>query len=1305
MADPLKVFTGLLDAIGETGAAVKPTAPAKVAKTAAKGYFDSLAKTGSDYFKDILAKKQDVPKPEPVPSSQTTIKINGQDASIEGLPNGFYMVPYGNSGFSVQKASDPGKHYSVGKTQADALSNFFSGHTQYAPKPPDIDDAFAQIQKILDELDKPAAPKPTVATKLDPELAAPKAPAAPKPTPGVTWPSYDPVAGTLPPTVKPPTMHPDVRPEPLRQWARQQGNYVTEAFRGVTVKPGGDFQGEFKGSEMFSSVSPKLADLYSGYLSKHPGAKPAPGSYPEGASAVPLWIDTSDYLHTDAQGAHWTAFNPKAIQEAKAQGKKGVVIDNVWDEPNSTNSLEGPQKIFVTFDKRTVKSKFAARFDPKSPDISRSIAAVGITGAAGAVAMAPGDAKAGEIPGEPAGGQDYFADLMKKPAPTVGDRVRPVFIRSADDPDAIAPSTHSGAGRVKDIPSDTADVFKESVEQYKGGVKAGSEAFSKEELHAYTKYLEEVDKWEAGGMKGPRPENPGTGPLKAMKAMSDVAGGLFSAATSPIMGAFRSLVSKPVEEKTGFKHEWTEAVGSLAMPVTGVFKYGKLTPQAGKVVSEVGNFLNKIFNPEKIGKGDRAETLIRNALGVAARDTETTKAAFDEYFKTVNKLDDNDKVALIGYIEGRTKGATISDPALQPVADAIKTAVDQRKTKLQALPSTHQMAFVEDYYTHQWENPQAAQAFTKSWFAKQGTGKNLKKRSIPTIADGMAAGLVPKTLNPLETITDYVTNMDRFIAHNAIIDAGRAVKDVKYYRNPQIAAKLGLEKLEGRLAMRRTPYGDMQAYAPKDWARVYNNSIAKGWHQWETAGQIYDKLQTASNSVTALELGLSGYHLLTMVNEGSIASVANAVSQAVSGVGALSRGELKAGAKLLAGSAKSAATAPFALGVKPYMGHKAQQVYLGRSAGSTQMRKTMDLLEAGGGRAIGRAHAADYKFSAANSYFTSFKRGELAASLKQDFSKGMLRGFARQMGRTLQSFAQPLFEVYIPKMKVGAFHENMSAWLQANPTASYPDQVAMAKKIWDSVDNRFGEVVQDNIFWNTMLKQTAQLGMRSYSWNLGTVREIGGGAKSALTKPKSLGLKGQSYDPKTGYIVAMPITVAVTNAIYQYAMTGKMPESVDDLVAPRTGGQVSGFGGRGQVEERAQLPGYQKDVFGWYEDWYQEMLNKRSSLVATIGELAANRDWKNDPIVNPEHSAPEWMKEYFEYASKFLPISIKQGMQGEKKGSALGLQSYLGIRPSGAQFTDPKGLASSRKYKGEQIDKKRRKAESRKKQVYGGPTD
>ena len=39
---------------------------------------------------------------------------------------------------------------------------------------------------------------------------------------------------------------------------------------------------------------------------------------------------------------------------------------------------------------------------------------------------------------------------------------------------------------------------------------------------------------------------------------------------------------------------------------------------------------------------------------------------------------------------------------------------------------------------------------------------------------------------------------------------------------------------------------------------------------------------------------------------------------------------------------------------------------------------------------------------------------------------------------------------------------------------------------------------------------------------------------------------------------------ATANAVYQYLKTGQAPESVDDLVAGRTGGTAPGFGGRGR---------------------------------------------------------------------------------------------------------------------------------------------
>src|SRR5262249_58404459 len=61
--------------------------------------------------------------------------------------------------------------------------------------------------------------------------------------------------------------------------------------------------------------------------------------------------------------------------------------------------------------------------------------------------------------------------------------------------------------------------------------------------------------------------------------------------------------------------------------------------------------------------------------------------------------------------------------------------------------------------------------------------------------------------------------------------------------------------------------------------------------------------------------------------------------------------------------------------------------------------------------------------------------------------------------------------------------------------ASYTEKLAMARKIVDSADNRLGEMIQDNIFWRKGLKQSAMLAMLSYSWNMGGIREIGGGIR------------------------------------------------------------------------------------------------------------------------------------------------------------------------------------------------------------------
>lgn len=177
-----------------------------------------------------------------------------------------------------------------------------------------------------------------------------------------------------------------IRPEAVSK------GYDTPAYRGLRLHEGMEVQSvnNFdKNGVMFSSDSPLLADMYASYLSKHPGWKVKEGSFDPGAQVAPLYINTKDYHVYDAKGKTWQEANPKATAEARSADKKGVIIQNVWDEPNSTRTLGKPNTVYITFPKgaSTVKSRFAKEFNPESKDMLHMIPVIGVGGAAGYVSL------------------------------------------------------------------------------------------------------------------------------------------------------------------------------------------------------------------------------------------------------------------------------------------------------------------------------------------------------------------------------------------------------------------------------------------------------------------------------------------------------------------------------------------------------------------------------------------------------------------------------------------------------------------------------------------------------------------------------------------------------------------------------------------------------------------------------------------------------------------------------------------------------------------------------------------------------
>jgi hypothetical protein len=590
--------------------------------------------------------------------------------------------------------------------------------------------------------------------------------------------------------------------------------------------------------------------------------------------------------------------------------------------------------------------------------------------------------------------------------------------------------------------------------------------------------------------------------------------------------------------------------------------------------------------------------------------------------------------------------------------------------------STNEASFIEDYYRHAYK-PIAGAVQDSTFLTKFGSGGFTKKRTIPTMAEARAHGYEAVTEDPIEMTMRYIQNAEHFLASKDILKQAIAQGLVK--PTNKAMPKMGVDIPEGWKHVGQS--GLVNYYAPDGFARVYNNFRSRGLQG--AMGEVYQPLQHSFNMITAAELGLSGFHATTMANEGVVSEVARAVQQAYHG------NPLAA-----IGTALKAPVAPFKL---YKTGKEAEKVWLGTTPGTAHMRRVVDLMEKGGGRAKPRMTSEEYKFSSAGSFQEAWRRGARGLDLlanRPGFSEGVMpaaKALLSNVGRAVESGAEILFDKYIPRLKNGAFYETMSTWIQHNPGATEREAAQAARVIVDSIDNRFGEMIHDNIFWDKSLKQAASLMMRSYSWNMGTISEIGGGAKALAS--------GDFNNPKAAYVIALPIVFGMSNAIYQGLKTGQAPQDMQDLIAPRTGGADAATG----LPERLAPIGYMKDVFGWYADPVQEAKNKIATGPRLAGEMITGKDWKGDPIANPEATTPEWLKAYAKHAVEtFTPISVKNQYE-RKKGSEIGrAEAFMGMRPAGRQYVDPEGYEAGKQKRAKREWTRKTKSDVRRESYYEG---
>ena len=184
------------------------------------------------------------------------------------------------------------------------------------------------------------------------------------------------------------------------------------------------------------------------------------------------------------------------------------------------------------------------------------------------------------------------------------------------------------------------------------------------------------------------------------------------------------------------------------------------------------------------------------------------------------------------------------------------------------------------------------------------------------------------------------------------------------------------------------------------------------------------------------------------------------------------------------------------------------------------------------------------------------------------------------IGKTLKTIAAPLFDHVIPNIKSGINAQQLMAWMEANKGANDTEIVKAAQRITDNTDNTLGEMRYDNLFWNKTMTQIMQTFVLAPSYTAGTIRAVGGGAISAFQNPERISFGSKDFDPRAAYVVALPLAVMLTNAVYQYLKTGTGPQDLQDLLmGPKTGGKTPNGD-----PERAALAGYWRQITGTFID-------------------------------------------------------------------------------------------------------------------------
>lgn len=737
------------------------------------------------------------------------------------------------------------------------------------------------------------------------------------------------------------------------------------------------------------------------------------------------------------------------------------------------------------------------------------------------------------------------------------------------------------------------------------------------------------------------------------------------------LGEYEPRIAKVQPEVIATELPVTNEPTSFMFDQSG--KFQQLSDVTQKVTQSLGD-IKSLLSPASASEAARQTArMMRENMSDMARKYDIAEKSMNDarkYFSGVSPQES------IGFIDNIETGIPHADPKMRVLANTIRQALDNRVKQVQDLGTGKLEQAIENYFPHIWKDPKQAETFYGAWFGKrplEGGKSFLKQRTIPTTLEGIKRGLEPVSFNPVDLTLLKLREMDKYIMAHKTLNELKAQGLVKFSRG--IKPEPGWVKINDKISTiyGRGENGELiirgQYWAQPDAARLINNYLSPGLRDKSVA---FNGVLAAGNTLNQYQLGMSAFHLGFTSFDAMTSKVALATKQIFG-----------KDAKL---AFKSLAESPAAAFTTALKGNKYLKEWYNPGSQGAEIGRVMDALSVGGARArMDTFYQTKIRETAIDSFKKAkreFKEGNLALGVS-DVTKAIFKGVLALP----EALPRMIMEEVVPRQKLGVASSMMKWEMERRPNMTHAELRKVASEVWDSVDNRLGQLAYDNLFWNKTFKDSLMLSVRSVGWNLGTVRELGGGlvdvtkwGKEVLKMPLDYVREGKTTGPefthRMSYVIALPLTVAMYGAVIQYLATGKGPQELKDYFFPKIGGLD-----KNGNPERVSLPSYMKDVYHVWHKPKETVTNKLHPLWALTAEILNNRDYYNTEI---RHEGDPLTQQIFDITKHIGKSTVPFAIQGYQKLAETGaplskkILPFVGITPAPRDInqTEAEQLAS-----------------------------